>query len=332
MITGRNVGLMYGTESTYGTAVAATTAIGGKVQLFSPTKNNNTLRIRGLGEGRNISKLLYGPFDVAGTITWDLADLTFLRYLIGPLTGAGTSDAAPKILTEADEFGVGEIDSFTLIANKEDGSTDMEDTYSGCVLVDCTISGAETGAITATATFVAKSFSTDTAIANAFTKNTLTPYVGQQASLKWGGTPTTVAKISNWSVTITNNPVIYRSIASRLIEQPVAGPRDYTFTIAVRESQTIQNTLMANFLGDASEPFTPNTGVTSADVTADLNLQILLAEGAGSGDRKATIKFDQATLIDDSEAIERESNEIVQVIYNGTAKEGESNVPFSWVD
>lgn len=331
MITGQNVGVMYGTESTYGTAVAATTALGGKVTDFSPTLTNNMITTRGLGEGRNVSEWLLGNFDVAFSITFEVADMTFFQYLIGQLTGAGTSDSDPKILTEGTDFAAGNIDSFTMVVNKEDGSSDMEDTYTGCILNEVTLNGAEGATVTATVNGFAKSYSTDTAIANAYTPNTLTPYIGAQTTLKWGATPSTVAKVPSWSVTINNNAILYRSIGSRFIEQPVAGFRDYLFTLSVRESQAIQSTLMSNFLVDGSEPYTPTDAVTSANPTASLELNITMAEGAASGDRKAIIQLDEAALFDWSEGVRLE-NDIVQVTYNGGAKEGKSNIPMKWVD
>ena len=333
VFTDRRTEIMYGTESTYGTAVSATTAIG-KITNFTVNENQGIIGLRGVGEGRNINQWIYGNYDVSGTISWEVSDFTFMQYAVGPLTGAGTSDAAPKILTEADEYGTGasDINSFTMVVNDEDSSADQEDTYTGCILGEITVQGTEGGRVTATAPWVGQSSSKDTTIANPYTKVTINPYlVSQTSSIKWGATPSALAKIVSWSVTLRNNFIAFRSVGTRFIEQPVAGPRDYLFTVTLRDSQAILATLESNFLNDASSPYTPTDAVASGSPTASLELEIKFGEGVGSGDRKATIGLDETTLFDHSRAISIGGG-IVQKTYNGGAKEGKNSTPMVWVD
>lgn len=329
MIIGRNVGVMYGTESTFGTAVAATTPIDGRVSNFSARMSNNFLSLRGLGDGRNVKDFIYGAFDVSGSITFDVGNFDFLKYAIGPRSGSGTA-GAPYLLTEANEYGTGasDINSFTMVVNKEDGSSDVEDTYTGCIITDFTLSGAEVGVMTCTANFVAQKVSSDTSIANAYTSSTVTPWVNIQSVVSWGATPTAIAKCTNWSVSYQNNAIIYRSIGSRFIEQPVAGERGYGFSFVVRDQQSVLTTFTKELLGDASEPYTPNDGSAGVTPTASLEFKLVFT---GAGDRSATINLDESVLNDNDTPVSR-GNDIVQVTFNGFAKEGKGNVPLQWVN
>lgn len=333
MIVGRNVGIMYGSESVYGTAVAATTAIGGKVLNFTAKQSQGIIPIRGLGDGRNVSKFIYGGYNVMGTITWQPANFTFLQYVVGPLTGDGVNDSTPWTLTEADEYGSSGIKSFTMIINKEDGSSDVEDTYSGVILTEVTLSqNREDGPIEATATWIAQNFSTDTGIATPYTPyTTAVPYTGYQSTVKFDATPTTISKLKNWSFTLRNNAIIFRSIGSRFIEQPVAGMRDYLYTMTVRESQSVLTGLTKYFLDDTSSPYTPTPGVASAEPTTGLKFSIVAAEGALTGDRKVTIQLSECVITDWSNMIPL-TDDITQVTVSGIAKQGTSNVPIKWVD
>ncbi len=337
VFTDRRTGIMYGTESAYGTGVAATTAIG-KITNFTANETQGIIGLRGLGEGRNVNQWIYGNYDTSGTISWEVHDFTFLQYVVGPLSGGGGTDGDPKILTEADEYGTGasDIRSFTMIVNDEDGSNDQEGTYTGCILTEVTLQGSEGGRTTATANWVGQKTSKDTGIANAYTKVTVNPWlVSQTASVKWGATPSALAKVVAWSMTIRNNAITFRvgvgDTNHRFIDQPVAGPRDYLFTVTIRESQAILATLESNFLNDASSPYVPTNAVTSASPTASLEFEVKVQEGSGAGDRKGTIGLDEATLFDHSRTISLGGG-IIQKTYNGGAKEGKSNIPFTWVD
>lgn len=334
MILGRNVGIMYGGQTVdYETAATATTAIG-KIQNFSPTWDNSIRQLRGLGDGRNVSKHLKGVYSVRVNLDWEPSDFTFLRHFVGPLTGAGSSDSDPKTLTEGDDFAFSTssgVQVFTMVVNKEDGSSDVEDTYIGCVGNSVTLSGNEGGSVSASAEIIARSTSTDTSIANAYTPTTVNPWIYEQGQLYFDSTPTeiTEADVASWSITLENNAFVYNGL-SRFITTPVSDARVYSFTIVIRAKQAYVDQLDAKFLGDASEPYTPADD-SLAELDANLELRLLLKEGDGAGDRKANVWLDQCVLTNRTSAISL-GGDVVQVTYNGFAKEGKSNEPIYWVD
>ena len=86
MIIGKNVGVMYGGETSYGSVATATTSIG-IVDSFSPTWTKNTIPIYGVGGGRNFTTAVNVAVDYKWSLTTNFSDTSFLRHAIGPLTG-----------------------------------------------------------------------------------------------------------------------------------------------------------------------------------------------------------------------------------------------------
>ena len=87
--TPNNTYVVYGEESAYGTGTPLVTNRIGRVTNVSLTMTNNFFKTQGLGEGRNATGAFTGPFDVSGSIDWDVDDFTFMQYVIGTKEGCG---------------------------------------------------------------------------------------------------------------------------------------------------------------------------------------------------------------------------------------------------
>ena len=135
---GYDTHVRYISETSYATGGTIGTAIGGKITNFSPNINNNLIRTQGIGEGRNASQTLYGNFECSGSIEWEIADFTFLQYGVGIRSGSGTT-ASKYAITEANDIDYTNMETFKMEAASE-GSTDDVDVYTGCSLVDWSIS------------------------------------------------------------------------------------------------------------------------------------------------------------------------------------------------
>ena len=320
-----NTALQYGTETTYGTEVATTTAIG-KITNFTPVKNNNMMISRGVGEGRNATTSLWGIFDCGGTIDYELHDFTFLKYWIGPQAGSGTS-GSPYTLTESAMIGTTsstDILPFSLEVGDEEGAADDVDTYVGCVGNNFTLSGSIGNPITASATFVARTY-VPSETATAYTAPSTPPWMYQQAQYKYGTTPSAVVKVQNWTISMNNKLFTYRD-GERFISKPEPGLRDYTWgmTLIMTDAQKAAFQNAAD--GGASGPV---TGVTNAEYTSNEELHILLAEGTSAGQRQAEIKLDQCWINDTIKSISL-GDDLVLIVCNGGAKSSLSNVFVTW--
>lgn len=325
---GYNTNIRYAQETAFATGGTIGTAIGGKVTNFSPSLNNTLTRTQGLGEGRNATVDLYGPFEATGTIEWEVADFAFLQFLIGDISGAGTT-ASPYVLSEAEniDYTAGGMYTFKMEATSEDNTTDDSDVYTGCHLTEGSLNWAEGETLKATANFVAKTVTSSTTGTASYTADTQNPWHFWQCTLKYGDTPSAVAKVTSFSVTVNNNSQIYRALGSRLIEQPEFGVRTYDFTITVKMTDTIATTLRDDFYGQAN---TPIDDPSTATPVLSKEIQIAMTEGSSSGDRNATLYLDEVNLNDMSKPVSIGEG-IVEVTFNGYAlKAGNTAQPLEW--
>lgn len=323
MIIGKDVGLSYGGETTYGTAVTATTSLGIEA-TFSPTVTKTVLPVYGIGSGSNYTTSVAVALDYSAAFSCNFSDPTILRHAVGPLTGGGTNISSdPKILTEANDYSVSTssgIQAATFKAKKEDATDgDVMDVYAGAYITDWTLTGGEGQIVQLNGNFVAQSFTPGTTIDNAYTELTTVPYIGAQSSLVFDSS--NVANIMNWSVSMTNQQSVFRSInnADLEISQPVKSYRAYTVSITIRASQALVTTLIAE--------------VNNAGTSLTKALSITMSKDASPGptDEQCVIQLTGVEFSSFTEPISV-TDDVVQITFNGIAKEGTSNIPIKWTD
>lgn len=319
---GYSTGLMYKAEAVYGTAVTVDTAIQGKVTAFTADWNNNFFREQGLGEGRNETVTGFGPFDVGGTIEGSVGEFDFFAHGIGGSSGSGTA-ASPYVLNEGANVGFtgNDIKSFTMQAF-DDRSTDMVDTYAGCLLNNITFTATQGDYLRFSADWIGKTVATDTS-GETFSADTTDIWSFQQGTFKWDSTPTEVAKVTSFTVTISNNLYVYRALGSRLIEQPEAGLRKYDFTIVCKMTDSIITTLQQDVLGQANSP---HLGQSSSSPSATNEIQLYFT---GPTNKEAYIQLDECFLNSMSKPINLGEG-IIEVTFTGFARIGKSNQPIKW--
>ena len=311
----------YGAETSFGAGATPTTAIQGKVTNFTPNFNNNMIVSRGVGDGRNVTSYVYGNFSANGSVAWEPTDngFDFLVHSIGTRSGAGTS-GDPYLLNEADTVvysGTG-IKSCAMAYNT-DASSDVEGTVTGVLINDFTVNFAVGAKVTATANWIGKTVTFDTS-PGSITADTGNPWVGQQATLKWGSTPTAETRVQNASITMSNNWVETRSLGSRFTTEPAPGERRYNFTVTTKLNSSQLTTMRDDFLGQANSP-------VSGTGTAVTNLELKLELASGS--KGAYIWLDKCQLFTMSDPIPLGGG-WREVTFTGEAQEGKSNAPIAW--
>lgn len=323
--------MVYNTFATAGMYIAETTAYGngdqpttalGRIQSYTPNKNNSFFKVRGIGSGRNVINTIYGNFECGFSLSWLMHDFEFLVHGVGHKAGAGQT-GNPWLLTQDDAISYtgNVIRSFSFsIATNE--TADVDDVYAGCVINDFTITATVGAILTCSANVVAKSVTSDTS-APTYTEVTTDPWVFQQGSFKWGAVPTAVSYIQSFSVTYNNNLQTFRSLGSRFIEKPEPGVRDITFSITCMLYSAMLTTLRDNFYGQANSPF---AGITSASPTADLEIALEMTKTANYA---AKIELDQCALDSMSDPVTLGGG-LRQVTFTGHAKTGKSGVFGSW--
>ncbi|MHA1168697.1 MAG: phage tail tube protein [Candidatus Hodarchaeales archaeon] len=331
-------GIRIDSETAFATGGVEADAISlGKVTNFNSTWTDGVLRLLGIGEGRNETTYVYGNVDITGSCDWTvLADMAttygssmgFMQFAIGKAQGSGTT-ASPYELVEQDDINYsspGHL-TFAIWAQNEGGDTDDVDLFEGCFANSLALSSSVGTELKSSMEWTAKKVTCNTSITTAYVKPTAAPWMMQQGSLKWGATPSVITGVQSFTITLGNNPFIYRSVGSRFIEQPVYNRRTYDFTIVVKMTSDIATTLRDDLLGQANS-FSDGTDPTIRTTSLELNLE--LVEGAGaSGDKKMEIELDNAVIASMSKPVPLDGG-IVEVTFTGFAQnalaDGDDNV------
>ena len=324
--------VVYGAETSFG--AGATPAAGnrvGKVTNVSVNMNNNFFRTQGLGEGRNATGAFTGPFDVNGSIDWDVDDFTFMQYAIGTKTGTGVI-ADPWELKELDNIGYAgatEIPTIALEIGSEGGSVDHEITVDGVAINSLTLTASQGEVLKASCDWIGRNVTSSATIIT-YTTPTTDVFVFQQGSVVIGASD--VFQCTSFALTIANNIQTYRNLGSRLIAQPVTGLRKYDFTITFKfkgdtTASILSGTeLLAYFFGAATTPSTLGT-VTAYPVSLDIT------EGAAVGDRVVNIDLQNCYFESWSQPVPLEGG-VLEVTVNGFGLAGLIDeavyVPIRW--
>lgn len=320
MVTHRgfNIGLLYGSESTYGTPVSRATSFG-IVTSVSPSISNGNIPVRGNGQGRDVVNIMPGNLDVKLSVTAQVWDFDIFKSAIGPISGGGLV-GNKYILTENDRVGNGLIQPLT-IEISSDESTDDADVYEGCVMNDFTLSCTVGAPLIATMNFVCENVISSTS-ATSYSAPSTTPHIFTGGAFKWGASPSTVAKIESVTLTYNNNLNVYRALGNRQIQMPEAMDRDYTFSVVAYMTETIATTLRDDFYGQANSPATGAGG----EFTSRL---LYLSFSDGASGKNADLTFSGAVIDSMSKPVAG-TKDLVKVTFSGRMKSGESNIPFHW--
>jgi hypothetical protein len=325
--------VIYGEESVYGTAVApGTTSFPGLIQSFNLNMSNNSFRSQGLGDGRNATGIYLGPFDVNGSMDFQIADPTFLQYAIGTLSGAG-SVADPYQLEEAENIGfdAANIPSLTFEVGSEGDTSDSEITVSGIVINNLTITATQGEIITASCDWIGQTVVTSATL-QSVSAQTTAPFMFHDATCTVGSD---TLQCTSFAVTISNNISPYRELGSRLITQPSAGLRRYDFTITVRKKvDTTASTLSGIELRELFFGAAAATAPSADNQNASNTISLDINEGTGAApDRVMNIDLASGSIDSWSEPITLDGG-VIECTVTGMATsglaDGAVNVPIRW--
>lgn len=317
---GQETYVIYAEDSAFGTAgTPGGTDYVDKVSSFTASITNNAIRVHGIGEGRNATKVVNGILDVNGSLEWELTDRSFLQYcFVGIWQGSdGNSHDDAFELAEKDQIGyeAGQVKTLTFEVGSEGGTTDDVLTYDGIVINNFTLTATVGETIKCSADWVCRTVTSSTTV-ESYTPPTERPFTFVDGSVDIG--TDAVFTVSNVTLTVAQNMFIYRSLGSRLINQPVTGIRRYDFTLTLKmNSNDTADTMSAIEL---RELFFGSTGATTPNDTATNTalgtLKVKLSEGATSGDRQLWFEFENGYLESWSKPVELEAG-VFEVTVNG---------------
>lgn len=323
----------YGPEaSAYGTEATSYTALP-RVQSGDINSENNFIYDRGVGEGLNSSNTYYGPYNATGNVVFDVVDFEFLKHWVGSRTGSGTS-GDKYALVEATEIVAGSSTSGRLVPFSIEIQNDDTETLSrfatGCVGTTFELSGSIGSKLSCTANFMAQK-SGFRESGESYTPNTNPAFVMINGSWKWGTTPSALSGVRSFTLSYTNGLIgegdETRSIESRFKGIPHLGQRGYTGTVTVILAQALADTIILNHYGleSPTNTFLPEDGSTSISPASNLKFEVDFV----NNDKYGTIKVDEASIDNISIPVDIGGG-LVELTFNYTAREGESNEPIEW--
>jgi hypothetical protein len=316
---------MYGGETTYGTAATRTNEIS-RLQQINWTEDNGLVYERGAGEGVNVQKIYYGPYNTSANITFNVNDFDFLKHWVGPKTGAGTS-GDKYTLTEATdiEANTTSLQPFSLEMTNTSESSDDVALMLGAIGNDFTLSGSVNGILSCSANCFGRK-TTRPASATSYTPVTENSYIMLGGSWKYGSTPTAVDGIRSFTLNYGNGitPDDHRDANSRFVNKATLTNRSYSGQLVIAMSKAQADIIYADFYGDTITNG-PEDGSTASEYTADLEFNVNLVNGS----KNANIWLDQVS-IDSLERGGGVDGGLVLMTVNFTAKEAKDNTPITW--
>lgn len=299
-----------------------------RVQSCDMQSENNIIIDRGLGEGFNAVNFYYGPYNCSGSIEWNPCDFDFLKHWVGAKTGQGIV-GDKYVLTEATSIAytgaTTTLQPFS-IERANSTATATADVMIGCIGTTFSISGRVNERLTARASWVGYK-DVLKASATSYTPSTDTSFIMIGGTWKWGVAAggTALAGVRSFTIDYDNGLIAgdaTRTIESRFAQQPQLGARSYKFKVEIIMAATLATSIYADFYGAAATAGPIDTG---ASPTASLEFTANLVNGS----KNAIIGIDECVINRLSKPT-RLGGGIVLLTFEGYAKIGKGNVPFTW--
>ena len=162
LIAGVDSFLTFGTESTFGTAVAGDTHLG-LVTSFNPTFNRNAQEHRGFvgsdGGGQLPEATTSGMAETGFSVEFKPLEWTWLKKVMGSVNAADGTAGTPFIYSFATN-----PSGITFVHSLNNATTDREEKYGGCRFVNTTIRAALGEIVTVSMEVQALNFTKDTTL------------------------------------------------------------------------------------------------------------------------------------------------------------------------
>lgn len=258
-VAGVNSYVLYGAESTYGTAAAATLPFG-LIRNISPTLKNNLIVSRGFAGsasgGRNAAVVQGGKFEVGLSIEFEPQVFDWMVYVLGGArTGSGTG-ASPYSYPEANT-----ITSLTIAHDIDNATTDRDMQYLGMLANTCTIRASIGEAVSCTLDFVGASIAKDATVQTNQALSSASPFIFSGGSFELPNGSLISNILDSVEITITNNAEVLYGIGARTGRAGIVKQREYQVKATFKY---LDETLIDFFLGSATTVADPTRNATMA--------------------------------------------------------------------
>ena len=274
-IAGLDSYIVYGKETTYGTATGTIGSACAYTQSFNPTIKNNVKPFRGFvsttSDGRAVDKYAAGQLEVS----WDMDIIPnsfgFMEYVLGTSSYVGTTETTTYEAAQKPR-------SFTMSHNIQNASTAREETYLGCVANSFSLKAAVGEAVSVSLSGLSSNVRYGATLDTNVAYSTDEVWTFQHGTLNVDGDITNI--IDSVELTIENNWETKYGLGSRLVKTAVPKERDISLKFTVKY---LNDDVYSKLLGAAKPTSTGSPTAVSSTVLTFTNgnktLTITLSDG-----------------------------------------------------
>ncbi|HDQ16261.1 MAG TPA: hypothetical protein ENN45_04310 [Bacteroidetes bacterium] len=303
-----NTYVVYKEETAWGAAATpAGTDYIDRVTSINCTMKNNRQRFNAIGEGANATSTTNGSVEISGSITAQLTNAAFFKYLIvGDIEANTGTESDPSDINEVNVIGyTADVNCPSItIEFGNNGTVDDVIKLDGVTFSSWRLSCKVGEPVTWNADYRARYATRAASGALTYTAPTDRPLCFIDGTLVVGSD--TVLRVDSFEISGNNNINYYYNLGSRFLAQPTMGTRRYDFTITVLHSADTTASKLSGveirelLMGAASSTVFSASG--APDEFGDMTLT--LTEGSTSGDNTIEFQFENCYLEEISEPIE----------------------------
>ena len=251
LIAGTQTYLLYGAESTYGTAATVDKGFG-IVRSFKPSGTRNVSErygMKGSGNtGREGQKFTAGKYESSFSVDLDPQFWDWLEYVLGSVSGAGSS-GDPYVYVA----GVSPS-SITVSNSLNNDTTDREEKYLGCMVSSMTLKASVGEPVSVTLDFISADMDKDATLPSNISSDTGEVYSFEGATLEVPNASAVSNIIDSIEITINTGAEIYYGLGSFVGQIGKAKKLEYSIKCNLKY---LDETFIEYFLGNSTDVATP---------------------------------------------------------------------------
>ena len=240
--------LLYGVETTFGTAATTINKHLGLVQTMNVGKiNRNIQSNRGLKGtttgGQEVAKYTLGTADTGFSTEYNIFDWEIMQYVLGARTGAGTG-ASPYVCTRSNQ-----VSSLTFAGNIDNDTTDRDVQSLGTKINSMTISAAVGSPVSISADWISGKLGKDATLTSgvALPTNEIMNFTGVDLEIPNASSISNI--IDNIEIVITRNAETQYGLGSDLAQNILFKAFDLRINFTVKY---LDETLIELVMGGSS--------------------------------------------------------------------------------
>ena len=250
--------LIYGVETTYGTAATTIASVFGFVKSFKASETwglNKTYGSSGAAADRAPAQITSGTYENSLSVELEPLYWSWLEYVMGTVSGAGTA-ASPYVYVIAKN-----ASSITLSHCIDNVTTDRESLYLGCMIKDVTIRASVGETVSVTLNIIGADVDKDSTLTTRVALTDVAPFTFVDGSFELPDGTAISNIIDSFEITISTGAKIRYGLGSAFGQIGYLSKVDYSVKV---KFAYFDDTVYDLFLGGAAGAVAPTENANMA--------------------------------------------------------------------